>query len=64
MLLMGAKIENVMPFLPLFGNETLTFVALSYCGRLNLVCVTDRAACPDVDSLVRGGSKKPGRTSR
>jgi diacylglycerol O-acyltransferase len=51
---LGAKIENVVPFLPLFGNETLTFVALSYCGRLNLAFVADRAACPDATVLVRG----------
>lgn len=51
---LGARIENVMPFMPPFGNATLTFVALSYCGRLNLMFVADRKACPDLDVLVRG----------
>jgi diacylglycerol O-acyltransferase / wax synthase len=54
---LSARIEDVMPFMPPFGNATLTFVGLSYCGRLNLMFVADKNACPDLDVLVRGMNK-------
>lgn len=50
----GAEVRDVLPIVGLFGNETVTFVALSYRGRLNLVTVADRSACSDVDILGSG----------
>lgn len=49
--LLGARIEDVMPIVGLFGNVVLNFAALSYCGRLNVVATADAVACPDVDIL-------------
>jgi WS/DGAT/MGAT family acyltransferase len=54
---LGAEVEDVLPIVGLFGNETVTFVALSYCGRLNLVSVADRSACADIDILSAGMSE-------
>ena len=52
--LLGARIEQVLPVVVLAGNVTVTFAALSYHGRLDVVVDADAAACPDVDVLVAG----------
>lgn len=51
---LGAEVQDVLPIVGLFGNETVTFVALSYRGRLNLVTVADRSACGDIEILAAG----------
>jgi diacylglycerol O-acyltransferase len=50
----GVDVEEVLPIIGLFGNESVSFVAFSYCGRLNLVTVADAAAWPDIDVLSDG----------
>jgi WS/DGAT/MGAT family acyltransferase len=52
--LLGARIEQVLPVVELVGNVTVTFAALSYHGRLDVVVEADAGACPDVDVLVAG----------
>lgn len=50
----GAEVEDVVPITSLFGNETVSFIAFSYCGRLALVTVADRSPWPDLDVLCDG----------
>ncbi len=50
----GAEIREVLPIVGLFGNETVSFMAFSYCGNLNLVTVADSTAWPDLDVLCQG----------
>jgi len=50
--LLGARIDQVLPVVGLAGNVTVTFAALSYRGRLDIVVDADAGACPDVDVLV------------
>lgn len=51
---LGAEVQDVLPIVGLFGNETVTFVALSYRGHLNLVAVGDRTTFGDIDILGAG----------
>jgi diacylglycerol O-acyltransferase / wax synthase len=55
--LLGARVERVLPVVILAGNVTLSFAALSYHGRLEVVVDADERACPDVDVLVGGMSR-------
>jgi diacylglycerol O-acyltransferase len=54
---LGARIEGIFPVIGLSGNLTLTCAAMSYCGRLALVTVADRTACPDIDTFTSGMRK-------
>jgi diacylglycerol O-acyltransferase / wax synthase len=49
--LLGARIDEVLPITNLAGNVALTFSALSYCGRLDLVVDADASAFADIDVL-------------
>jgi diacylglycerol O-acyltransferase / wax synthase len=51
---LGARIDEIMPVIAILGNVSLSFVAISYCGGLDLVVNADRQANPDIDVLVAG----------
>ncbi len=51
---LGARIDEVLPFIGPGGNVTLMFAALSYCERLNVLVTANAAACPDLDTLIAG----------
>jgi diacylglycerol O-acyltransferase / wax synthase len=51
---LGARIDEVLPIIGPAGNITLTFAALSYCGRLALVLTARASAYPDIAVLVGG----------
>jgi diacylglycerol O-acyltransferase / wax synthase len=52
--LLGARVLEVLPFVPLAGNVRLSFAALSYSGTVGLLVVADAATCPDLDALTAG----------
>lgn len=52
--LLGARIEEVLPITDLAGNVAVTFAALSYCGRLDLVADADANAFADIEVLAAG----------
>jgi hypothetical protein len=43
----GASIERIFPIGPITDGTGLNITMLSYCGRLNLAVMGDRAALPD-----------------
>jgi diacylglycerol O-acyltransferase / wax synthase len=49
--LAGAPIAELHPMVPLVGNLTVAFGALSYDGRLGITVVADGEACTDLDVL-------------
>jgi len=51
---LGSRVLDAFPLTVLAGNVSVSFVALSYVGRLNLVTQVDPAAVPDVDVIARG----------
>jgi len=52
--LMGARIRELFPVVPIMGNMTVGIGALSYAGQFNLTLVADADACPDLDVLADG----------
>jgi diacylglycerol O-acyltransferase len=52
--LVGARILEVFPVLPLIANEPIGVGALSYAGEFDLGIVVDREAVPDLDVFVGG----------
>jgi WS/DGAT/MGAT family acyltransferase len=52
--LLGARITEIVPIVPLGGNLSLGIAALSYAGKLVVGLNVDADACSDVDVLARG----------
>jgi WS/DGAT/MGAT family acyltransferase len=52
--LLGARIREVFPILPLIANEPLAVGALSYAGALNIGITADRDLVPDIDVFREG----------
>jgi WS/DGAT/MGAT family acyltransferase len=52
--LLGARLLEVFPILPLIANEPLAVGALSYAGALNIGIVADPDAIPDLDVFTAG----------
>ncbi len=50
--LMGARMLQAYPFVPLGGNLSFEVAALSYDGRLRLGVTADPETCHDVDDVV------------
>ena len=48
---LGARVLELIPLAPLAGNLGLSFVALSYAGRLGIAVRVDAAAFPDLHIL-------------
>ena len=51
---MGARLIEAFPMVPLAGNQTISVAALSYEGQLGLGVLTDPATCPDVGLFCAG----------
>jgi hypothetical protein len=51
---LGARLLQAAPLVPLGGNLSLGVAALSYDGQLNIGILADPAACPDAGVLVEG----------
>lgn len=51
---LGAKLLEAFPVVPLGGNQSLAVAALSYEGQLNLGILSDPATCPDVEVFCHG----------
>lgn len=51
---LGARMLECLPYVPLGGNTTVGIAILSYDGHLDLGITVDPEACPDADVLVRG----------
>ena len=49
---LGAPVLDLVPIAPLAGNLGLSFVALSYAGRLTVTVRADADQFPDLDVLV------------
>ncbi|WP_199432266.1 wax ester/triacylglycerol synthase domain-containing protein [Qaidamihabitans albus] len=49
---LGLPVTEVVPLSTIKGNMTVSFVALSYAGRLTITAVTDPARCPDLPVLM------------
>ena len=52
--LLGARMTECLPYVPLGGNTTVGVAILSYDGQLDLGITVDPDACGDVDVLVDG----------
>ena len=52
--LLGARITEIVPIVPLGGNLSLGVAALSYAGKLVVGLHVDADACNDVDVLAHG----------
>jgi WS/DGAT/MGAT family acyltransferase len=52
--LLGARILEIVPLVPLGGNMSLGVAVLSYAGRLHIGLHADADACPDVDLVADG----------
>jgi hypothetical protein len=52
--LMGARLLEVFPILPLIANEPLAVGVLSYAGALNIGITADRDAIPDIEVFAAG----------
>jgi len=52
--LVGARVLELFPMMPVMGNLTLVVAVLSYAGQLNLTAVADHAHCPDVEVFAQG----------
>jgi len=51
---LGARMLEAIPLVPLAGNLSVGVAALSYDGQLAIGILADPHACPDVDVLARG----------
>jgi WS/DGAT/MGAT family acyltransferase len=51
---MGARLLEAFPFVPLAGNQSISVAALSYEGQLGLGVLTDPVSCPDVGLFCAG----------
>ncbi len=51
---LGARMLEAIPLVPLGGNLSVGVAALSYDGQLVIGILADPHACPDVDVLARG----------
>ncbi len=51
---LGARMLEAIPLVPLGGNLSVGVAALSYDGQLTIGLLADPAHCPDVDTLARG----------
>jgi WS/DGAT/MGAT family acyltransferase len=51
---LGARMLEVIPLVPLAGNLSVGVAALSYNGQLTIGILTDPVACPDVEVLAEG----------
>jgi hypothetical protein len=51
---MGARLLEAFPMVPLAGNQTISVAALSYEGQLGLGVLADPATCPDVRLFCEG----------
>jgi len=49
--ILGARLLEVIPMLPLFEQQGLGVAVLSYCGRLQFGLIGDRELAPDLGSL-------------
>ncbi len=49
--IMGARVNEILPIIPLIGNIGLTLCALSYAGQISLVVTADATAFPDLEVL-------------
>jgi diacylglycerol O-acyltransferase / wax synthase len=56
----GARLLEVFPVVPIWGNVSLGVGALSYAGQFNITAVADRAACPDLEVFAQGASRSLG----
>jgi hypothetical protein len=52
--LLGSRILEIVPLVPLGGNMSLGVAVLSYAGRLHIGLHADADACPDVDLVADG----------
>jgi WS/DGAT/MGAT family acyltransferase len=52
--LLGGRLLEVIPVVPIAGNCTLGFGALSYNGRLAITAVADADQVSDLDEVIRG----------
>ncbi|HUC04607.1 MAG TPA: WS/DGAT domain-containing protein, partial [Acidimicrobiales bacterium] len=52
--LLGAKMLEAIPVVPLAGNLTLGVAGLSYDGKFTVGLLADPEACPDLDKFVHG----------
>jgi hypothetical protein len=52
--LLGSRVLEVVPILPLIGRLTLGVGAISYAGAFTIGVTADRDACPDLDVFVTG----------
>lgn len=52
--LLGARMEEVFPYVPLGGNTSVGVAILSYLDQLDLGITADPVACPDLDRFVEG----------
>ena len=52
--LMGSKLSELVPLMPLAGNLPLGVAVLSYVDELNLGIIADPEAVPDLDIFVSG----------
>jgi WS/DGAT/MGAT family acyltransferase len=52
--LLGARLLEVFPILPLIANEPLAVGALSYAGALHIGIAADRDAIPDIEVFAAG----------
>ena len=51
---MGARMLEAFPLVPIFGNLSVGVAALSYGGQLTVGLLADPAACPDLDVFATG----------
>ena len=56
--LIGARVLEVFPILPLVANEPLGVGAVSYAGSFNIGIVADRDAFPDLEIFVAGATEE------
>jgi diacylglycerol O-acyltransferase len=52
--LTGARLLEVFPVVPIWGNVSIGVGALSYAGQFNITAVADGEACPDIESFADG----------
>jgi WS/DGAT/MGAT family acyltransferase len=52
--MLGARMLEAFPIVPLVGNLSVGVAILSYAGALNLGLIADETTCPDLDVLVDG----------
>jgi len=51
---LGARIIDILPIIPIMGNIGLTLCAFSYAGKISLVVTAAASSFPDVDVLMAG----------